>query len=691
MIRQNYFELKGIKDLEGGVGDIDFSTINEFHFNELSEVHNLFEYLSENDLNKLHKLLEIVSSEINDQEFGQRISDFINQNEKIFSGLSNLPQHDVHGGYDPLEHTLNMLQKLETKDLNNDEVIITRIASVFHDIGKLIDSLSKKHPLYSKFLSEFIMPYITLNKEIQQRILLHIQFHDVLGEIARKDGRNDIDINDALKVFDNISDLKIAKTIALADISSIPGLSKYKNQIESVVILYEKHLRAKEIFIEPQNKEEDEKFDIELLNKYFEIQKLIERNVNDELGYLRGFDDVDIQEEQKESRKRFESLTQEQKNILLDSIIMFSSHNDFTTSFNKEDIEYNLLLSSLKLTGRETDRAFVLELEKRAGKSLENVRVAIELFDLTYKMWSLSNWIKPYYAESDYTIDYDNSNHLSPFGHEEPVLVEKRNREYVVPYLDGVEYNDFLRYLKEIKKNAHFLASHKVEVTHSTSPTNYQKIVKDGYLIKSSTLLDKHFEGDGVYAGMLGSYRAWFEKTSFNDESKEESESDTLLTFKIPLAQTIPIIVSYLTPKAMCNILTDKLHLKKYELDSADGFEVFCSDSQWWKEEFDGELTEWKINILKDSLACDVVVVKDEFNKDMVVLDTKEPPIVWGAISRTLRLRRVVPVHIIENISLPQPIIREIKQKMNSQILYPVYTEGRSFNCLGDYLPKINL
>ncbi len=399
----------------------------------------------------------------------------------------------------------------------------------------------------------------------------------------------------------------------------------------------------------PSKKHEKVEFDPNLLEEYYRIQSIIERQSEDQYGNLCGYDDIDILEEQMFSREKFNSISKEDRCKLCNAILMFSENSHATTGVNNNGIKYNLLLGALKLTGRETDREFVLELEGLAGRSLKSVRVAVELYDLTYKMWSLNNWIKPYFAKEDYTAGESNTYNSDSYTD----FNEEQGQSIIVPEIAGVEYYEYLKYLKEIKENANSLALHEVEATHATSPGNLQSILKDGYIVKSATEFSHHFEGDGVYCGILGSYRNWCQN------SYGEEEGDTLLEFKVPLSQTIPIIVSYLSPKAMCNVLTNKLILERSSsLDK--NLKVSYGAPQWLDEEKDGELSKWKIDMLKDLFNCEVELVKDEFNKDMLILDTKEPAIVWGSVARTLRLRRVVPLSSINELALPESITNDI-------------------------------
>jgi hypothetical protein len=232
------------------------------------------------------------------------------------------------------------------------------------------------------------------------------------------------------------------------------------------------HTYKKEVL---SKKHEKVEFDPNLLEEYYRIQSVIERQSEDQYGDLRGYDDIDILEEQMFSREKFNSISKEDRGKLCNAILMFSENNHATTGVNNNGTEYNLLLGALKLTGRETDREFVLELEDIAGRSLESIRVAVELYDLTYKMWSLNNWIKPYFAKEDYTAGESNTYHSDRYTD----FNEEQEQSIVVPEIAGVEYYEYFKSLKEIKENARFLALHEVEATHATSHGNLQSILKD--------------------------------------------------------------------------------------------------------------------------------------------------------------------------------------------------------------------
>jgi hypothetical protein len=68
------------------------------------------------------------------------------------------------------------------------------------------------------------------SQEDVNRILVHIQYHDALGEFTR--GRNGYSVDLMFAVFGTRRELKIHRSVAVADISCIPGLIKHIPAIE---------------------------------------------------------------------------------------------------------------------------------------------------------------------------------------------------------------------------------------------------------------------------------------------------------------------------------------------------------------------------------------------------------------------------------------------------------------------------
>jgi hypothetical protein len=104
----------------------------------------------------------------------------------------------------------------------------------------------------------------------------------------------------------------------------------------------------KEVF---SKKPEKFEFDPKLLEEYYRIQSVIERQSEDNCGNLRGYDDIDILEEQILSREKFNSISKKDRDKLYNAILMFSENNHATTGVDNNGVEYNLLLGALKLTG----------------------------------------------------------------------------------------------------------------------------------------------------------------------------------------------------------------------------------------------------------------------------------------------------------------------------------------------------
>jgi hypothetical protein len=164
-----------------------------------------------------------------------------------------------------------------------------------------------------------------------------------------------------------------------------------------------------------------------------------------------------------------------------------------------------------------------------------------------------------------------------------------------------------------------------------------EKIDENLALIKSDSGEKSHFEGDGVYTGILGSYRDWSEGKMY--------------TIKIPLADSVPIMVNYNSPHAMANVLGELLDIK----DEGDGIAVAHGLRQWRQCEYHGDETEdWKVKLLEELLGKKALVVTDKEGQKCVVMDTDKDAIIWGSLARALRIRRFIPLSELSKSILPE-------------------------------------
>lgn len=299
------------------------------------------------------------------------------------------------------------------------------------------------------------------------------------------------------------------------------------------------------------------------------------------------FDDIDVEEEIHDRRAFFENLSRKDQALIKQAAVVSAMTN------NPE------LLFLLKCMGRETDTGFIRHLEKENNLNLDAMRVATQLFNLTYRMWELNHAAQ---------VDSQNPEHLR--------AIERK--------------------LQTVKKSASFLSHFQLEATHATDKNTLEKITKEEVLIKSDTSYKKHYEGDGVYTGILGSYRWW--------------GSGEFCTFRTPLADTLPIIVNYHYPKSMANVLCEGLSIAGREEVAATAHGLV----QYRQREFDDDtISDCKLHWLKKMLGKTPTVINDEDNLPCVVMSTDEEPIVWASLCRSLRIRRFIPLSELPQSQIP--------------------------------------
>ncbi|NQU16508.1 MAG: HD domain-containing protein [Candidatus Saganbacteria bacterium] len=179
--------------------------------------------------------------------------------------MMGMQQTPIHGGMDPLIHTFNALECLETdeiaKEIKTADGIerplaeLVRIAVLYHDIGKVNDPFNPDHAADSAEIAESLLanPELSgvgaLNDNEIELVLLLIRSHDLLGNIVRnykiKAGSNPPlrIIQQELGSYNNksltLKDLFLLHSaVALADIGSIPGLlSKIQRITKSCKII----------------------------------------------------------------------------------------------------------------------------------------------------------------------------------------------------------------------------------------------------------------------------------------------------------------------------------------------------------------------------------------------------------------------------------------------------------------------
>jgi molybdate transport system regulatory protein len=145
-----------------------------------------------------------------------------------FPGLHGLAQHRPHfhpalgRTTDPIEHTLEVLAALDTSGLDPADARLLRAATVFHDIGKVLDPFNVRHATDSALMA---IPYLTdfaLSPDEQADALAIVRNHDVLGRVCQ--GR--LTADEALDLLGTPRRADLTARLTRADVGSIRGLAR---------------------------------------------------------------------------------------------------------------------------------------------------------------------------------------------------------------------------------------------------------------------------------------------------------------------------------------------------------------------------------------------------------------------------------------------------------------------------------
>lgn len=544
----------------------------------------------------LLKIKELVDLNLSDEEFRQKLPEIQSMLPRQFEAMEGFEQSSPHGDFDPVEHTINALRLLEVDDLEERDKKIARVALIFHDVGKVVNPTSRAHPYRSEEIAVDHLEKMGFAEEDKIEILAQVRYHDALGEVARRDGHNMFDEKEALLMFPNQRQLDIHYKVARADIESIPGLSWAIYEIDETYELMSEKIREK------SHLKEVEKMDLPFERvdgkAFLELRGRLFEEVD--------FDDVNIKEEIKYRRTKFEGGSYSGKRFKkgeeIDSEFKGVSR-EIQEKVEKLMVEYSLendkkLLSTLRLTGREVDLEYVNDLENKYNIKLDNLRIAVYMHKITYRLWELRFDVGKISGEND-------------------------------PNLKKIEEK-----LLEIKKSAKILSQYVVETSHCTDEESAESIEEDSSIMSSLTTYKKHYEGDGVYTGMFQTFRDW---------------GDNIFIMKTKLANTFPMLVDYKYPKAMANTLSESI-----DLVEEDGEVIsYPSGLVYWRDYGlrNEEITDWKLNFLEKMLGTKAELAEGEYGK-VVIADTTEDPIVWGLLCRALKVTEFIPWREIQRLEL---------------------------------------
>jgi hypothetical protein len=498
-------------------------------------------------------------SKATDEEIKQRLSDLKEDAPPFMNDLKGVTQHSPHQGIDAFDHTFNTFYYLNTEGMTSQERLIARMTMLLHDIAK-IEGDGQNHPRASGSMVNKILTGVEIDDTTKSEIERQVTYHDFLGDIARRDDYGFFRPQQMVEFFDDESQVRLHRAVVLADVASIPGLRTYLPNIEKV---YGRLIGSLDRLNWKFNPSEDsgEVLDDEA------VFAIVDRIIP-----YREFDDTDINEDCEQRRIRFSELSEPEK-LLLEKYILQASQD--------HDDNY---LKVLQATGRETDESYVDELENKYRTKSPELRLACNIFRATYGMWEVNRLIR-----------------------------DLPNWESEIKYIEF--------WLGEIRDAGDRLSKMETSATHCTTYEAKPLIERSGKLLKS--VGEGHFEGDGVYVGLMNSYSDW---------------AEYMYRFNIKMEDLLPIIVSFNYPKIMANVLCDHLDIHAGEKE----FAIPKGNIEWLHRGFENHPSPTQIHLLEKYLGK-VTPFEDIEGFNCFMVTTEHPPIIWGMIARALRIRNVIP------------------------------------------------
>ncbi|MBI4641274.1 MAG: hypothetical protein HY731_11300 [Candidatus Tectomicrobia bacterium] len=130
------------------------------------------------------------------EEFRRNLPAIVEAMPVEMRNMDGLPQKPGHWGYDPVEHTAEVLKELskstffeEHCGLSLDDMgrcrELIRCATVFHDLGKKVNPFDDRHPILSAYMVSFHLEAMDYSEGEIAIITKLVATHDILGRIKQ--------------------------------------------------------------------------------------------------------------------------------------------------------------------------------------------------------------------------------------------------------------------------------------------------------------------------------------------------------------------------------------------------------------------------------------------------------------------------------------------------------------------------
>lgn len=231
--------------------------------------------------------------------------------------------------------------------------------------------------------------------------------------------------------------------------------------------------------------------------------------------------------------------------------------------------------------------------------------------------------------------------------------------------ISQADYNRLLSICGDLIEELHELQKFDVVATHSTDAKSREGIEESGELWGAAR--PNLYLGEGVYAGVFGSYLEW---NAVDESGKNKAIEDNNYRFTVPLSECTLLINNPLAPRPMVNIQYGSVDAKSINTISRQIETGVIPQAQvignpYYERDPGRQLNRQGAQLfrrLAKDLDLDISFIGDAKTKDKIresrgsegegqkhlVIDTNEPPLVWVTLADISGLERMTVVEDVD-------------------------------------------